>query len=257
MSAKTTLIIALAAVLGSAAMSFPAQAFISADCPYEDNTGGFGGQSGNCAWTCEGPGFGYLDVDAVDPDASVHGEGECLDATLLCESDTDHCSDERAISDVAAGAGTCSGASAEAIDSGLKVSCWYEKKPREPGGHDDELCIVPELVCIPRPPTDGVEDLINPPPLPGDDCGPAPQLFCFVPIGTPDECTDLGGIACVEYPLDQRRSCAVPSWCELAPNSANLFMYGDEALGIICGTDVCWTTEPVCQLSDRIRECRI
>src|SRR5688500_3510551 len=53
------------------------------DCPYEDQTGGLGGQAGSCSFEC-GPGTISLSVSADDGDAGVSGSGHCGDGALHC-----------------------------------------------------------------------------------------------------------------------------------------------------------------------------
>src|SRR5687767_6272648 len=55
----------------------------SQSCPYEDQTGGMGGQSGGCSFECS-PGTISLSVSADDGDAGVSGSGSCGDGSLHC-----------------------------------------------------------------------------------------------------------------------------------------------------------------------------
>lgn len=88
-------------------------------CPYEDQTGGMGGQSGGCTFSCS-RGTISLTVSADDGDAGVSGSGNCADGSLHCTGQGS-CGDASATT--SSGSGNCSGDSDEFWDSGLYVSC--------------------------------------------------------------------------------------------------------------------------------------
>lgn len=121
----------------------------SLTCTAEDQTGGLGGQHVKCQFQCENaPGTVSVLVDADDNDAQVAGTASCGDGLA-------HCSGKNSCSSTDArktgGAGSCSGESDEAVDSGLYVEC-SSSTDNIPGptGPGEEWCPVtePEQVCI-------------------------------------------------------------------------------------------------------------
>lgn len=119
-------------------------------CTAQDQTGGIGGQTVKCAFTCpDGPGTVSVSVDADDNDAQVSGTASCGDGNAHC-SGKDSCgaSDTR----TSGGPGACSADSDEAVDSGLYVECSSSTDNIPHPGDDigSEWCPVtePEQVCI-------------------------------------------------------------------------------------------------------------
>lgn len=119
-------------------------------CDAEDQTGGVGGQSISCGFTCpENPGTVSVSVNADDNDAQVSG-------TADCSGDTAHCSGRQTCSATEArtgtGTGSCSADSDEAVDSGLYVQCSASADQLPTPGDDlgSEICPVTEplQVCI-------------------------------------------------------------------------------------------------------------
>jgi hypothetical protein len=118
-------------------------------CPYEDQSSGLGGQSGECVFACRG-GVTGLGVTADDDGAGVSGTGYCNEQGVLHCSGEGSCEDS--IASVREGEGRCSGDSDEFYDSGLYVSCASESDLHQP----DPGNIGPEPICIatiePSPP---------------------------------------------------------------------------------------------------------
>lgn len=124
----------------------------SLTCTAQDQTGGVGGQTVKCTFTCEdAPGTVSVSVDADDSSAKVSGDASCGDGQAHCSGqNTCDSSDTRQ----SGGPGTCSGDSDEAIDDGLYVECSSSTTdsvgpnvgPTGPG----EWCPVtePDQVCI-------------------------------------------------------------------------------------------------------------
>ena len=143
----------IAGILMAALTPIPVVA-ADGSCTDSDYTGGIGGQTVGCPWTCESPSLITVYVDATDNDAGVSGDATCANGASHC-SGLGGCSGEPDRSD--GGAGTCKGASQERIDSGLYIQCSSE--PADVGPPvDEKICpIVIEpsppypRVCIERP----------------------------------------------------------------------------------------------------------
>lgn len=118
-------------------------------CTASDQTGGVGGQSVHCTFTCPAqPGSLNVNVDADDNDAQVSGTAECGGDTVHC-SGKNSCSSNGARR--ASGAGACSADSDEAIDSGLFVECSASVTDGPGGIIEDtgsEICPVSEPVAV-------------------------------------------------------------------------------------------------------------
>jgi hypothetical protein len=112
---------------------------LSQSCPYEDQTGGMGGQSGSCDFEC-GPGGISLSVSADDSGATVSGSGSCGGGSMHCRDQASCNSSDTAWTE---GSGTCSGDSDEFYDSGLYVSCSGEAA----GGYKDPGDVGEEPIC--------------------------------------------------------------------------------------------------------------
>ena len=118
-------------------------------CTDEDQSGGYGGQSVSCDFSCPSDaGAVTIRVDADDSDADVSG-------TASCGSDNAHCSGGDSCTATeprtSGGEGSCSGSSDEFHDSGLYVECSATVTKIEPpiGPHPgSEWCPVGGLPCI-------------------------------------------------------------------------------------------------------------
>ncbi len=121
----------------------------AASCPYEDQTKGWGGQAGSCAFECPGPaGTFNLQVQADDKDATVSGTASCGPHDIHCDGQKS-CTTTGGYSGTQAG--TCSGDSDEFADSGLYINCSANGEDGSVGGGGDppEQCILtkPIKVC--------------------------------------------------------------------------------------------------------------
>lgn len=142
----------LAVTLMIAAALLPAAptagaALVAVSCPYQDNSGGVGGQEGSCTFTCDKTDTIHIKVDAKDKDAMVSGTGQCGGGHLSCGPASLTCGDQNENVPADDTAGTCSGSSDEFIDSGLTVDCWstdITQGPEEPRLRD--------IVCHQWPP---------------------------------------------------------------------------------------------------------
>lgn len=127
-------------------------------CEYEDQSGGFGGQSGTCTFSCKENQFITASATADDEDADVSVSGTCDGVTARCsgESPNTHTCSEDSLPDITGGsdlAGKCSGDSDEFIDSGFYMACGAADHPDGPP--DLAWCPVqePVPVCVdPLPP---------------------------------------------------------------------------------------------------------
>lgn len=98
------------------------------NCHYEDQTGGMGGQSGNCGFQCRAGGELTVTAQADDEDAHVTGNLNCGGGHARCTgdgADKNQCS--TTVKGKREGIGTCKGDSDETIDSGFYVSCSWDK----------------------------------------------------------------------------------------------------------------------------------
>lgn len=220
----------------------------STPCPYEDQTGGVGGQSGSCTFSC-GPGTISLSVSADDSDAGVSGSGSCGDGDLHCNGDGS-CGDSTAVS--TGGDGSCSGDSDEAIDSGLYVSCSGEAK--DVG--DVQIPPVCKNVGLSGPRICGYDLDVR------DHAGVLPLRACLLA----DLRADAGICTTDRSPADLFNDTRVIEnailhkfWARNATASAHLFVQDGLAAGLVCWGLDCKQVFPVCSpiLATNITRCQV
>lgn len=192
------------------------------DCPYEDQSGGFGGQSGSCSFDCPG-GAGTLtaSIDADDAQAQVSVTGSCGVHDAHC-SGMNSCSSSAAYS--GSHDGSCSGDSDEVWDSGIYINCYANAEDSGPDG--GEYCPVtkPVLVCVQPPPIGAPKELRR---LPSGLVESIGELeLRFLNFFTGD-----GG----DHYL----------WETVGSTSAHMFIKGESTIGIICHSDgICFEAQP-------------
>lgn len=199
------------------AVSAPVGSASELACTAEDQTGGVGGQSIACTFTCpDAPGTISVFVDADDSDAHVSGTADCGDSA--------HCSGKNSCtgteSRTSSGPGTCSADSDETVDSGLYVSCSAEVSETI----DDDLGDVRSDWC---PVTDPTKVCVQ----------PVCAMFLAVKADTCNKVWNLMVGA-------------------LTPTSQHTaFFTGVDGAGLSCAGYVCQPFEPVCIKADSRQTC--
>lgn len=189
-------------------------------CSDEDQSGGTGGQSVGCSFSCpDGAGTVSISVEADDGDAGVSGTASCGGGEAHC-SGTQTCSATDGRS--SGGGGSCSADSDEAWDSGLYVSC-----------SSTAGTAVPDIDTDPDPGT--VCPVSKPVPV------------CVNPV-------------CNQFESNLAAKCQVVwsrivPLITPTTTSTGFFIDPSGGVGLACTGFVCHPVEPTCVTRDGVRTC--